>query len=396
MTGTGQSAVRAGEDPRDRARRLRAVRDAVLSHAPSDGPPDESALRPVISDSWRRLRSTGLDPSGTGQGPHLTGADLRQRRERSPLAEVLPLLRRHLLPAAEAVGQVLVVGDAQGTVLWREGPPSARRRADGLGFTEGSSWDERSVGTNAIGTSLVVGTPVHVFAGEHYAETHQPWTCAAAPLHDLAGRVVGAVDLSGPAPTVHASTVALVEAVARLADLELRALHTTRHEGLRRLVGSPEPGVVVVADDGCTIAAPDGVPTHLTVTLDGSGLADVAALGTCTAEPLPGGWLLRPATVVPGSSLLEVGEGWVRFTTSAGGWNHRLSPRHRELLELLADHPDGLTAAELAGAVFGDPARTVTVRAELSRLRRLLGPVLLHRPYRIDPRVRLTVDHDRY
>ncbi|MCZ9343823.1 transcriptional regulator, partial [Streptomyces sp. TRM76130] len=32
--------------------------------------------------------------------------------------------------------------------------------------------------------------------------------------------------------------------------------------------------------------------------------------------------------------------------------------------------------------MFGDPARTVTVRAELSRVRRYLGGLLAHRPYR--------------
>lgn len=32
--------------------------------------------------------------------------------------------------------------------------------------------------------------------------------------------------------------------------------------------------------------------------------------------------------------------------------------------------------------MFGDPGRTVTVRAELSRVRRYLGGLLEHRPYR--------------
>ena len=56
---------------------------------------------------------------------------------------------------------------------------------------------------------------MQVHAAEHYAEGHQPWTCAAAPLRDpVTGRVLGVVDLSGPASTVHPSTIALVDAVA--------------------------------------------------------------------------------------------------------------------------------------------------------------------------------------
>ncbi len=66
----------------------------------------------------------------------------------------------------------------------------------------------------------------------------------------------------------------------------------------------------------------------------------------------------------------------------AGSWARELSPRHAELLYLLAVHRTGRSASGLAGDVFGDPARTVTVRAEMSRVRRYLGAVLEHRPYR--------------
>lgn len=45
-------------------------------------------------------------------------------------------------------------------------------------------------------------------------------------------------------------------------------------------------------------------------------------------------------------------------------------------------HRPGRSASQLAEAVFGDPARKVTVRAEMSRIRRYLGPFLEHRPYR--------------
>ena len=52
---------------------------------------------------------------------------------------------------------------------------------------------------------------------------------------------------------------------------------------------------------------------------------------------------------------------------------------------------DGRTATELAADLFGDPARTVTVRAEMSRLRRHLGGLLSHRPYRIRDGLGVTV-----
>ena len=49
---------------------------------------------------------------------------------------------------------------------------------------------------------------------------------------------------------------------------------------------------------------------------------------------------------------------------------------------LLAVCPTGRSAAELSEDLFGDPEHAVTVRAEMSRLRRHLGNMLDQRPYR--------------
>lgn len=72
----------------------------------------------------------------------------------------------------------------------------------------------------------------------------------------------------------------------------------------------------------------------------------------------------------------------VHLVGPLGTSTQRLSPRHAELLYALAVHREGRTASELAQDIFGDATRTVTVRAEISRLRRHLAEVLAHRPYR--------------
>ena len=47
----------------------------------------------------------------------------------------------------------------------------------------------------------------------------------------------------------------------------------------------------------------------------------------------------------------------------------------------------GMDAAALSAALYGDREHLVTVRAEMSRLRRSLGGLLLARPYRLAPHV---------
>jgi hypothetical protein len=73
------------------------------------------------------------------------------------------------------------------------------------------------------------------------------------------------------------------------------------------------------------------------------------------------------------------------------GKRARLGRRHSELLILLLVHPEGRTGDQLGLDLYRDDLNPVTVRAELSRLRRILGPELLDsRPYRL----RAEVDAD--
>ncbi|MEV5276828.1 GAF domain-containing protein [Streptomyces sp. NPDC051994] len=78
----------------------------------------------------------------------------------------------------------------------------------------------------------------------------------------------------------------------------------------------------------------------------------------------------------------------------ADGRKLRLSRRHSEILVLLARHPEGLSGDGLLVALYEDEAVSpVTLRAELSRLRRLLGPELLaSRPYRLTAPVEADFD----
>ncbi|GGQ64962.1 sigma-54-dependent transcriptional regulator family protein [Couchioplanes azureus] len=69
---------------------------------------------------------------------------------------------------------------------------------------------------------------------------------------------------------------------------------------------------------------------------------------------------------------------------AVGGRQLRLGRRHSELICLLLVHPDGRTGDQLGFDLYADDLNPVTVRAELSRLRRILGPqVLDSRPYRL-------------
>ncbi|WP_418277663.1 GAF domain-containing protein [Isoptericola jiangsuensis] len=70
----------------------------------------------------------------------------------------------------------------------------------------------------------------------------------------------------------------------------------------------------------------------------------------------------------------------------------RLTGRHAEILALLGEHPNGLSVEELAVLLHPGDLSAVTVRAEVSRLRRAAGPLVVgSRPYRLAPGVRTDV-----
>ncbi|MGI5404531.1 GAF domain-containing protein [Streptomyces sp. CA-135486] len=109
-------------------------------------------------------------------------------------------------------------------------------------------------------------------------------------------------------------------------------------------------------------------------------LAFVGAVARAAESQLA---LLAPPPVADSVRLSALGRDEALLV--AGGRKVRLSRRHSEILVLLAHRPEGVGGDELLVELYEDESVTpVTLRAELSRLRGLLGPELLRsRPYRL-------------
>ncbi|MEU5716856.1 GAF domain-containing protein [Streptomyces sp. NPDC020403] len=382
------------------ARRLHGVRDARLA-----GERTAQAPRAEIDASWDRVLRSGVRPEQSLESRLLETDEIEQRRRSSALGEVMPLLRDGLATIVDAARQIMVVTDDEGRVLWRQGHAGVMRLAKDICLEEGAAWEEAVTGTNAIGTALATRTPVQVHSAEHFVRALHNWTCAAAPVRDPRdGRLMGIVDVTGPASTFHPATMALVGSVAALAESELRNRHLMAVEQLRS-VAAPIlcrlGGRALAVDTHGWPAAVSGMPPISRLPLPKSlrpGRVWLASLGMCEVEPLPGGWLVRvaddPSEAPPRRVVLDLSRERglaVHVAGPVGTWTRQLSPRHAELLYALALHREGRTAAELAQDVFGDPTRTVTVRAEISRMRRHLAEVLAHRPYRFGEGVEVEV-----
>jgi GAF domain-containing protein len=386
-----EPAVAVGEDPRRYAMLLSAVYDATMTGNRAPARP-----RQVVEESWNRLLAKGIDPDHHTP-PVVDTSGLDMLRQSSGLMAVLDDVSRGLEPLIEEGDNILVIADARGRVLWRSGSPRVLGHADRLGFVEGAHWSETAVGTNGIGTALVSHRAVQLFSAEHFLRSHHPWTCAGAPIKDpRTGHVIGIVDVSGPAVTVHPTTVALVDLVARLAEAKLREAHDRTLNRLRTVaapilarIGRP---ALAVDPDGW-VAAVDSLPPHNRILLpdnDVPGRVWIPSLGTCDIEALPGGWLVRLAEDgEPGPAISRImldmrdaNGPALDMVGQFGRWRHDISPRHAEILLVLARHRQGRSAPELAADLYGDRSRVVTVRAEMSRLRKQFVGLVVGKPYR--------------
>ncbi len=342
----------------------------------------------------------GVDPDNRDHHDPLPPAEVEERRRRSRLSLVIRDLQDVLLSVADASQFLMVVTDADGIVLWRSGSARVRRHADSLGFAEGALWTESAVGTNAIGTALAESAPVQLFSGEHFESAQHPWYCTAAPIHDPCdGSLLGVVDVSGPALTLHPAIKALVTTSVQLAEARLWRTHEDRLDRLRRSVEpllTSSTGPLLVVDDHGWVAARHGVAGRDRIEVPQQDRAvAVPGLGVCLPERLTGGWLIRPADgtralvavldLTRSPAVLDV-------TAGAAPWRVTLSPRHADIVQTLAAAgPAGVTAEQLSLRLYGDGDHKVTVRAEISRMRRSLGALIATNPYRLADGVELAI-----
>ena len=335
----------------------------------------------------------GLDPAGANRRVVDDGAEVESRRQRSKLRLVVEEMKSVLLRSPDTAPFILVVTDADGVILWRDGAASACRQADGLGFVEGAHWSESVVGTNAIGTALTEESPVQLFSAEHFESTQHPWYCSAVPVHDPHdGTLLGVVDISGPALTLHPAVRSLVTTAVRLAEARLMIVRQEQLNSLRDrmstvLAGTPGPALVV--DDAGWVAYQQGVRSRDRIeapTPDRSIL--IPGAGLCLPEKITGGWLLRPSGDGVGQPVsvtlrLSADPAVVEIDSTTEPLTIPLTPRRAQILAAITEAgPAGISASQLSRTLYGDADHLVTVRAEVSRLRRSIGALLATRPYR--------------
>ncbi len=207
----------------------------------------EDGLDKIIAESWRRCTRLGVDPkAGFGKTIDSEKLEVVLKRNEELLRVAKPIMQ-NLNELVLGSNFILVLTDKEGVIIETIGEEPVRKEANTLNFCVGALWSEKEVGTNAIGTSIIVDKPIHTTGSQHYCEYHHSWTCSAAPIHDNKGNIIGVLDMSGSFDKLHKHTLGIVVAAAYSIENEIRLLRT--HELVDTTVESISDGMIIADKD---------------------------------------------------------------------------------------------------------------------------------------------------
>jgi len=244
--------------PPSPADRLRIARRQWLdSGAVADG-----LLAPALQERWARSQRHGLRPDARVPGaPHASAAQLTRALDhrRTLVSHARPVMA-FLNEQIQGSDSIVLLADPQGMLLHSQGDLDFADRAARVALRPGAIWSEQWRGTNAIGTVLVEGQALVVHGGEHYLDRNAFLTCAAAPIADPAGQLLGVLDISGDRRGYHRHTLGLVRSGARMIEHQL---FEARHAGGCKLrlhaqaegLGTVTEGLLALSEDGWIIGA---------------------------------------------------------------------------------------------------------------------------------------------
>ncbi len=217
----------------------------------------ELPISEVVRSSWSRcVDNYALDPDEKKRPNSVENADLQARRER--LGVLLDIARIEM----EALGKLIrhseysiVLTDRDGVILNCLGDSGFSVTARRCGLREGVMWSEQEMGTNGMGTCLTARRPVVIHRTDHFLAQNTQLTCSAAPIFDMRGELLAALDISGASANFQSHTLALVDMAAQ--NVENRTLlaackdfHLVRFHNCPEFVSTPGEGVLAFDDQG--------------------------------------------------------------------------------------------------------------------------------------------------
>ncbi|MFD2171674.1 ATP-binding protein [Tumebacillus lipolyticus] len=217
-----------------------------------------------FDDARDRSRRYGVDPAAFPEMKPLTAKELAERiyHNRLLLESALPYVDQ-LYRTVESEC-VVAICDADGYLLATRG----ERLPEWLLLqhtTPGICWREDIYGANALGTALAEGRPIQMVGEEHYMEALHGMSCAATPLYDAQGSLVGGLAIgsykSEHSPYMLGTVLSIGHAVNKTMILKSEHYRTLLLQ--EKIIQTSNNLIVVTADDGSILHMNDAARSML-------------------------------------------------------------------------------------------------------------------------------------
>jgi sigma-54 dependent transcriptional regulator, acetoin dehydrogenase operon transcriptional activator AcoR len=192
-----------------------------------------SDLRSSVAASWQRSRNHQVTVD-RARAPLVADAELfRHRSKNASLRHAARCALENSKTFLSDANSIMILTDPTGLIIDTQGDDRVIEAGRTVHLEHGGRWSEADIGTNAIGAAIAEAKPVQIRGAEHFCSKVQRWTCAAVPVHDPSdGELLGVVDISGPASTFNAQSLALAVAVGHHVESVLAQSIRQEHEEL--------------------------------------------------------------------------------------------------------------------------------------------------------------------
>ncbi len=197
--------------------RIVAARRAYFDCGSEDG----DLIDPAIYRSWSRCLAAARGESEAVEFEQVGRARLSELVQRNQLlleAGAGPLA--DLEKAIVGAGYAVLLTDSRGYAI-AVGGALAQQHDIRQAFRPGVNLSEVAIGTSAMSCALNERRPVRVFGPEHFFSANKLFHCAAAPITDPRGGLIGTVDITRGSPDADFGALSLVTRCAHAIEYAL-------------------------------------------------------------------------------------------------------------------------------------------------------------------------------
>ena len=217
--------------------------------------PEKAIIDPAVLTSWQRC-VVRLDPRATPRPNRASEQALATvLKARSALTEIAIPFMEDIHQFMEGSGCAILLADGTGCAHTAVGNQQVMDELHAAGLERGTYWAEGQLGTTAPALALYEAMPALVIGPEHFYHAYHHLATAAAPVHDVRGRIASLLSIVGPAKTGSPHTLALVMSAARAISNQLQTNwyleEANRHlSEVNAVLGAVTEGVIAWNDAG--------------------------------------------------------------------------------------------------------------------------------------------------